>query len=514
MSLLTPVQIQAAAELELRKRRSEKLANFSTQQEYYRTDPLQWMEDRLGIKKETIKWSLLPEYKEHKWDGSEDPLFKIIDAISLGIRRIGVESATGTGKTFIAAGIVMWFLECWESSLVVTSAPKQDQLTLHIWKELGRLYKKFNRGDLTTLKLRMNPGKDDWIGVGFVAGVKADEESSTKAQGFHAEHMLIILEETPGVPQPIITAFENTAIAPHNIILALGNPDHQHDNLHRFCTQEGTTHIRISALDHPNIVTGNADFVPGATSHFGVANIKAKYGGEDSSMYQSRVRGITPKQAADSLIMMEWVTNCVDLAKDEKKVEELSKGVSALGVDVANSTDGDKAAIARGKGAVLISVKDFQCPDANQLGKRDVFQEMVEHKINGENVGVDGVGVGVGTVNALNEMEISVINLQGGASPIEMDDDEQKFNNLRTQMWWQMREDVRNGYVILPNDIELHSDLVTPKWKIKEKYIVLESKEDIKKRLGRSPNKGDAAVYWNWVRKKRSPNMIEFLKWS
>ena len=55
MSLLTPVQIQAAAELELRKRRSEKLANFSTQQEYYRTDPLQWMEDRLGIKKETIK---------------------------------------------------------------------------------------------------------------------------------------------------------------------------------------------------------------------------------------------------------------------------------------------------------------------------------------------------------------------------------------------------------------------------------------------------------------------------
>jgi hypothetical protein len=43
----------------------------------------------------------------------------------------------------------------------------------------------------------MNENRDDWLAVGFVAGVKADEASSTKAQGFHAEHMLMIIEETP-----------------------------------------------------------------------------------------------------------------------------------------------------------------------------------------------------------------------------------------------------------------------------------------------------------------------------
>ncbi len=44
------------------------------------------------------------------------------------------------------------------------------------------------------------------------------------------------------------------------------------------------------------------------------------------------------------------------------------------------------------------------------------------------------------------------------------------------------------------------ADLVTPKWFVRNGKIIVESKEDIKKRLGRSPNKGDAAVYWNWVR--------------
>lgn len=511
---MNKLQIQAAAELRLRKIRAKRLSEFNTQREFYQKNPLQWISDRLGVSKETILWSLNPGYENHKWDGTPDPLYKILLCLSEGIRRIGVESATGTGKTFLAACIVLWFLECFEGSLVVTSAPKQDQLSLHIWKEIGKLHSRFNRGDLTTLKLRMNPGRDDWIAVGFVAGVKADEESSTKAQGFHARHLLIILEETPGIPKPIITAFENTAGAPHNIILALGNPDHQFDNLHLFCTQQDVEHIVISAFDHPNVVLDDPFHVPGAQSRYGIDDLKKKYGGDESPMFMSRARGITPKQAEDALIKMDWCIKCKDLIKNDEKNEEMKKGDPALGVDVANSVDGDKAAIAEGIGQVLEKVDDFHCPDANQLGKRDVKLKIDEKKIDPKRVGVDGVGVGVGTVNALKELDIEVRNLIGGSSPIDLDDDEQKFNNLRTQMWWQMREDIRHGNVILPNDPELLADLCTPKFKVKDKYIILESKEEIKKRLGRSPNKGDAAVYWNWVRIDREGPNIEFLTWG
>jgi hypothetical protein len=39
--------------------------------------------------------------------------------------------------------------------------------------------------------------------------------------------------------------------------------------------------------------------------------------------------------------------------------------------------------------------------------------------------------------------------------------------------------------------------------------IKVESKEEIKKRLGRSPNKGDAVIYWNWVRRRTPVRVIK-----
>jgi len=469
---------------------------------YYQTRPLEFFRDVLGIKPETIDWNLNEEYNNHLWDGTPNPMMKILECI-MQSKWVGVESATGTGKTFLAALITYWFLYCYENSIVVTTAPKQEQLSLHVWKEIAKLYNQFRQGELMTLKLRMNPGRDDWIAVGFVAGVHVDEEVATKAQGFHAEHMLIILEETPGIPLPIINAFQTTCTAPHNIILALGNPDHQLDNLHRFCMQDNVEHIRISAYDHPNVVLNNPEFIPGATSKIGINRIISKYG-KDHPLTLSRTRGISPSQAKDALIKLEWVHAAISRYNEIKApVEYNVNGEYALGVDVADSEAGDKAAIALGKGNVLLKVEDFQCPDANQLGKRDVYLIMKEKKINDNYVGVDGVGVGAGTVNALKEIGRKIINLKGSESPVRHSGEED-FNNLRSQMWWQMREDLRLNLIALPPDEELIADLVTPKFEIKNGKIVVESKEEIKKRLGHSPNKGDAAVYWNWVRTGRN----------
>src|SRR5690606_34393261 len=197
--------------------------------------------DRLGIPEHTLRWSLLPAYRDHEWDGTPDPLAAVLEALAAG-RNVGVESATGTGKTFLGACVVLWFLACWEDSIVVTAAPKEAQLKLHIWKEVGRLWPRFQRlfpeAVLIDGKVRMRDSVEDretWAATAFVCGVGATEASATKAQGFHAEHMLIITEETPGIHPAIMVAFENTSIAPHNLRLAFGNPDHQEDELHRFC---------------------------------------------------------------------------------------------------------------------------------------------------------------------------------------------------------------------------------------------------------------------------------------
>jgi hypothetical protein len=495
---MNKLELMATAELELRKRREYRKVKESERLEYYRTNPVAYFEERLGIRKETIDWEVLPDYAKHVWDGTRNPFLAIANGL-LNNRWVGVESATGTGKTHFGALIVFWFLECFENSIVVTTAPKQDQLMLHIWKEISKLYEKFGKGEYTSLKLRMHPRQDNWLAVGFVAGVKANEESNTKAQGFHAEHMLIILEETPGVPLPIINAFENTSVSPHNLILAFGNPDHQLDTLHRFCMRPNVEHIRISAYDHPNVVLQNPLFIPGASSQEGINRIIEKFG-EGSPMALSRTRGISPMQSSDALIRIEW---CLRAVEKYGYAERL--GEWAIGVDVANSETGDKASITLGQGNIAVSVEDFQCPDANQLGHQ-VHLIIAEKGIKERRIGVDGVGVGAGTVNTLREYDLKYkgINLQGGASPARIKDKAEQFNNLRTQMWWQCREDLRNNEIGMPNDTELIADLSAPKFETNNKVIIVEGKDEIKKRLGRSPNKGDSFVYWNWIRVDRA----------
>ncbi|MDP4116077.1 MAG: hypothetical protein Q8903_08080, partial [Bacteroidota bacterium] len=196
------------------------------------------------------------------------------------------------------------------------------------------------------------------------------------------------------------------------------------------------------------------------------------------------------------LIKIEWCTAARRLN------DENVSGIPALGVDAANSIDGDKAAIALGRGNHLLSVEEFNSPDSNALGKNNVMSLVMQYKVDPSNIGIDGVGVGAGTVNALKEMKLNVVNIMGSASPVVSDSNE-KFLNLRSQMYWQLREDLRNKRITFPNDVRLVSELTSIKWKLQNDKIAIESKEEIKKRIGHSPNLADAAVYWNWVRVPR-----------
>lgn len=510
----------------------------------YRERPVDFLVEKLGIPRYRVVWSLNAGYvNEHGvfqrlcpvcrgvpsddpeqpcevcagfgtlgWDGTVDPLVVMLNALR-DWKDCCVEAATGTQKSYTAACAVLWFLACWEGARAFTFAGSEEQLRNYMWKEIRELWPRFQAlfpsAVLLDLRIRMRGGIDDsWGAVGVSVKRRAGEESAVGAQGMHAPHMLLVYEETPGIEWSVITAGQNTCTAPHNLRLALGNPDHQLDTLHRFGydthgrSRQNMVCVRISALDHPNVVCRDADIVPGAAS---LKSVEQRLSDADSGasdrMYQSRVRGISPSEAADALIKRAWIREAQRKWADKEAraiLERVGFGKRALGVDVANSESGDEAAIARGLGAVLQEVDSFQCPDANNLGFK-VFLEMEEHGILDEHVGVDGVGVGAGAVNKLREKERYIRDLQGGAKA-EGSLDQEEWNNLRSQILWTFREDLRKGLVALPPDTDLENDLITPTWTTKSGKIVVESKEELKKRLGHSPNKGDAAAYWNFVR--------------
>ena len=507
----------------------------------YQTNPIGFLVDVLKIPRISILWSLNNGYETHVWDGTPDPLAILAQSLAAW-KSTGAESATGTGKTYLAAGLALWFLASWKNSRVFAFAATEDQLRLYIFAEIGKHWPhfqaKFPTAELTDLRIRIDASgadKDAWAMVGRAAAVKAGENVSSRVAGMHAEHMLVITDETQGIPHAILSAIENTCTAPHNLRLGIGNPDNQHDALHVYCASPGVVAVRISALDHPNIVTGNANLIPGAVSAKSISERLTKYG-EQSPTYQSRVRGVSPAQAANAMIRLEWLEDAIG--------RTASGYAPALGVDPSNSEDGDVASLAFGVGSLLKSIGSFPCPDSNKLGE-DVWASALRKNIRPEYIGVDNVGVGAGTLNVLRGkvtmdrkgrrvLGSTVQALYGSASPIKNGqrapdgnqydwlDDSNEYWNLRSQMYWQAREDLRLGRIsidpsILPEvRLELFRELTTPTYEKRgARGIRVEEKVDIKKRIGHSPNLADAFVYWNWVRPRKLEDLTPYMDdWS
>lgn len=500
----------------------------------WQLNPDIWLVDRFGEDINAIKWDEYEGYEDHEWDGDINPLFKAWKNIALG-DWTGLESAVGIGKTYILSRIVFWYLDCFENSLVITSAPKREQLSKQVWGEIARSFHKFKKlrpnAVLTTLHLRVDVSKkefsESWMAIGFVAGIKSNEESTTKAQGFHRDRMLIITEETTGMPWPTMNAFIQTSSGDNNVMLAMGNPDSVTDPLHTFVQYPNVIHVRASALDHPNIVLGRS-VIPGATSIKSIAMRKDRLG-EENPFFKSRVRGIAPEQGSDSLIKHMWIQSCIPQSEEWKRLNLADipefECWNALGMDVANSEAGDKAALAWGKKNKLLRLQNFYCPNANDLAYNVLYHDdeliamdkesygsdkLIHWEIIPELIGVDSVGVGAGTVNAFKHEGHIVFPIQGGQiEDIIPKDAEEKplfnFSSLRAQIYWILAQDLQHRRIIFDIDkvvlAKLTKQLIIPKFKVSGGKLSVESKEEIKKRMGgESPDLADAVAYWNFMR--------------
>jgi hypothetical protein len=86
-----------------------------------------------------------------------------------------------------------------------------------------------------------------------------------------------------------------------------------------------------------------------------------------------------------------------------------------------------------------------------------------------------------------------------GASHAKTRDRQLAFYNKRAEAWWRMREELDPGQhggsaVALPPDASVKADLAAPRWELTARGIKIEDKAEIRKRLGRSPDEGDAIV--------------------
>lgn len=111
---------------------------------------------------------------------------------------------------------------------------------------------------------------------------------------------------------------------------------------------------------------------------------------------------------------------------------------------------------------------------------------------------IDVIGVGSSPYDFLNDMGQQVIGVNVSESPTTTDKSGRlRFKNLRSQLWWKMRESldpVNNTGIVLPPDSRLLADLCAPTWELSGSVIQVASREQIIDRIGRSPDFGSAYV--------------------
>jgi len=112
---------------------------------------------------------------------------------------------------------------------------------------------------------------------------------------------------------------------------------------------------------------------------------------------------------------------------------------------------------------------------------------------------VDVIGIGASVVDHLDAFIGSrcvPVNFAAGTDERDATGN-LAFANVRAQSYWRFRElldPTRSIKVALPRDARLKADLCAPRYRVTSRGVQVEDKQDIKKRLGRSPDRGDAVV--------------------
>jgi hypothetical protein len=120
---------------------------------------------------------------------------------------------------------------------------------------------------------------------------------------------------------------------------------------------------------------------------------------------------------------------------------------------------------------------------------------------------IDAIGVGTSPTDILNSWNAHVFPvIANKATPATDKSTLLSFVNIRSWMWWMMREtlDPSNGHdVALPPDKQLKEDLTAPRYIQRGSKIYVQSKDEIFKKLKRSPDRGTAYVQANINTPKR-----------
>lgn len=402
-------------------------------------------------------------------------------------RYTAVPSCHGPGKSFTASCIAGWWIDSHPpgQAFVITTAPTDSQVKAVLWREIRRRHRESKMPGRITLEAHWYNGErqteDELVGLGR----KPQDYDADAFQGIHAKYVLVLVDEACGVPKNLFDALETLMTNDFARMLAIGNPTDPTAYFRNICRPgSGWNTIPISAFDTPNF-TG--EYVPKSVAEDLVTPLwveeRAQKWGVTSPLYVSRVEGRFPDISDDTLISPAHIE-----AAMQRTLPGVGLGI--YGADIARFGIDETAVYRNRDGKVRL---------VHNKHKQDTVEttSALKHLLNQSPMSyipmvVDVIGVGGGVVDMLRHDNYNVIPFNGSESPW----DPVRFGNRRAEAYWNMRELFEGGKVDLdPNDETLLAQLGALKWKLTRRgQILIESKEEIKRRGLPSPDRADSVM--------------------
>lgn len=418
--------------------------------------------------------------------------------------RMAMKACKGPGKTAVLSWIGWHFLLCYPFGNGIATSITGDNLKDGLWKEMSRWQYESDLlkalFDVTGERIVAKEApKRWWLSARTWPKSASTEEQANTMAGLHADNVIVLIDEVGDIPLGVVVAAE----------AALANADYKHRFAH-LCMAGNPTRPEGPLFDACNNrdrwkvieITGDPDDPKRSTRiDIAWARDQIKTYGRDNAYVMVNVLGKFPKTALNALVGPDEVRAAMNRKPDMLDINSKCRIVTA---DVARFGD-DPCVKARRCGDVIYPMEEVReyttIQGAGWVAQtaKNFFDPNDQPQRKADRIFIDDTGgYGAGWIDQLREMRdpitgvvtsfpVTGVLYSAGA-------DDPRFYNKRTEMHWLLAEAIKQGRLTLPDDPLLLQELCAIRYYYQGDKIRLEDKDQIKKKIGRSPNRSDSAA--------------------
>ena len=390
--------------------------------------------------------------------------------------RLAIRSGNGCGKTWLATRAGLWFLLTRPHARVLVTAPTWRQVERVFFAELHGALRRFRLRHLlevqrTLIRVkRAGRPAPDW----FLMGLSSDAPENF--QGFHARHLLFVLDEASGIPDSVFEAMEGNRATGEARMLVLGNPLRTSGRFYEIFAHAlpGWCRFHFSCLRSRWV------------SRAWIEEKRAEWG-EDSDLYRIRVLGEFPGGTGTAILRTPLPPG------------DPPSGALYGGLDVARFGDRSALCLLRTDGVryhveALLVWRGLPLPRLAEEVRRACSEVRA--------LAVDAGGVGAGMLDLLEDLPVRGVYFGGKAE--EFLDPEGQFANRKSALLAFLQRLLRRGLLThsLPEERrrELEADLRGYRWLWEAR---LRAQDPV-----RSPDLGDALLLALYAERTGFPRIL------